>query len=58
MNAQQTEKSPYIQPELIKVKLDNEISLQLESLPPVFESKNTGGASDYFNDDPFHIHIS
>jgi len=39
------------------VKLDNEISLILESDPPIgpFETKN---APEYFNNDPFKTNVT
>jgi hypothetical protein len=44
----------YIQPQIERIKLDNEISLALESLPPVpgggWELSND---PQYFNNDPF-----
>jgi hypothetical protein len=46
------EKRRYNAPQLMLVKLDNAISLELESEPPTFESSNLGNAPDYFNNDP------
>ena len=47
-------KRAYNIPQLIKVSLDNEISLELESNPPggPGEVQNLH-APDYFNNDPF-----
>lgn len=52
MKATDKKKRAYTAPEIEHVKLDNEISLILESSPPVgpFESKNT---PEYFHNDPF-----
>jgi len=49
------EKKIYNTPLVECVKLDNEISLQLESEPPIgpYESK----APDHFNNDPFKTNI-
>jgi hypothetical protein len=48
------QKRTYSTPNIECVKLDNEISLALESTPPTgpFESNNTN-APEYFNNDPF-----
>lgn len=47
----------YLAPKLECVKLDNEISLQLQSAPPPGEGE--GGAyykaPEYFNNDPFKM---
>ena len=51
-----TAKRSYIVPIIERIKLDNEISLVLESSSPVkgpWESLNKQNSSDYFNNDPF-----
>jgi len=51
-----TQKLTYSPPQIERIKLDNEISLALESTPPFgpFESGNLGSsAPEYFNNDPF-----
>jgi hypothetical protein len=53
-----TAKRIYIQPQVISIELDNEISLALESEPPTYESLNGLRASDYFTNDPFKSLIS
>jgi hypothetical protein len=47
----------YVAPMIEHVKLDNEISLILESDPPIgpFEAKN---APEYFNNDPFKTFVT
>ena len=53
------EKGFYISPQVVRVKLDSEISLQLES-PPVGpgEPGYVGSLSpDYFNNDPFKTNL-
>lgn len=47
-------KKAYVSPEIVKIKLDNEISLVLDSNPPTppDEVKNNI-APQYFNNDPF-----
>ena len=48
------EKLKYIPPTITKVALDNEISLVLQSSPPIGPSENIGlNAPEYFNNDPF-----
>jgi len=53
MNELIIEKKEYSSPQIIRVKLDNEISLALESDPPTYESINKIVAPEYFNNDPF-----
>jgi hypothetical protein len=50
------QKLTYSLPQIKRIKLDNEISLALESNPPFGpnESGDLGaGAPEYFNNDPF-----
>lgn len=47
-------KKCYFQPTIELIKVDNEIALALESLPPTFESKNEN-TTDFFNSNPFVI---
>ena len=51
------DKKVYSQPEIIRVKLDNEISLALESNPPMFELVKGSTAPEYFNNDPFKTNV-
>jgi hypothetical protein len=53
MNNSIIEKKEYSSPQIIRVKLDNEISLALESDPPTYESTNNVVAPEYFNNNPF-----
>ncbi|MDD4994356.1 MAG: hypothetical protein PHR83_19205 [Paludibacter sp.] len=51
-------KVTYIVPQIVHIKLDNEISLQLESEPPVFPGEGLGKvAPEYFNNDPFKTNV-
>jgi len=50
------EKRIYITPCVESVKLDNEISLQLESLnPPNGPGETSSNRPEYMNNDPFKI---
>lgn len=49
----ETEKTKYISPILERVKLDNDISLALESAPPGGPSETKNNAPNYFYNDPF-----
>jgi hypothetical protein len=54
MNKSTNEKRTYSPPQLELVQLDNEISLALESVPPVGPGDETATlAPEYFNDNPF-----
>ncbi len=46
-------KKLYIQPEIELVKLDNEISLALESAPPEGPDEVNNLAPNHFNNNPF-----
>ena len=48
----------YKTPEIVCVALDNEISLALESSPPVGPGEGTSLATEYINNDPFKSVIS
>jgi hypothetical protein len=43
----------YSHPEIVLVSLDNEISLSLDSTPPILPGEGTSYVPDYFNNDPF-----
>jgi len=47
------DKRVYSQPEITRVKLDNEISLVLESNPAAGPDEVMNNAHEYFNTDPF-----
>lgn len=49
------EKREYIAPAILVITLDNEISLQLESTPPVPGDEELSVASEFFNPSPFHM---
>ena len=46
-------KKYYISPRVELILLDHEISLQLESSPPVPDGESSMLTPDYFNNDPF-----
>jgi len=50
------EKGFYIAPDVACVKLDNEISLQLES-PPIGPDEGMNNTPGYFNNDPFKTNV-
>lgn len=50
-------KKMYIQPKIELVKLDNEISLALESAPPEGPDEVNNLAPEYFNNDPYNTHL-
>jgi len=52
-----TQKRKYSVPQIEQIKLDNEISLALESLPPVVPGESLSKAPDYFNNDPFKTNL-
>ncbi|MFZ4414629.1 MAG: hypothetical protein ACOYOV_16215 [Bacteroidales bacterium] len=47
------DKRVYTQPKIASVKLDNDISLALESAPPDGPNEVRNSAPEYFNSDPF-----
>ena len=49
-------KRTYISPQIEKIKLDNDISLALESTPPLGPGE-TSQAPEYFNNDPFKTNL-
>jgi len=52
-NNTETNKRIYCTPAIEQIKLDNEISLALESSPPTYEFVKGSNAPEYFNNDPF-----
>lgn len=48
------EKRIYFHPQIVHVKLDNEISLALESAPPEGPDEVMNRATDFQNNDPFN----
>ncbi len=51
------QKSDYTMPEVQRIELDNEIALQLESIPPQGPSETYLNAPEYFNQQPFKTNI-
>ena len=47
-------KRAYVAPQIEQIKLDNEISLALESAPPLGPGEFSK-APEYFNNDPFKL---
>ena len=53
----EAKKRIYISPEIQLIELDNEISLQLASEPPVPENgEEVFNKPEYFNNDPYKVH--
>ena len=50
-------KTVYLPPRIERIKLDNEISLILESDPPSFEGSNRLNAPEYSHTDPFKTNL-
>ena len=55
MKAQNREKRLYTAPLIEQIKLDNEISLALESSPPIGPEETSLMSPEYFNNDPFKL---
>lgn len=56
----QTENTPkriYLSPSISSIKLDHDISLVLESEPPVGPYESNSNAPSYFNNDPFKSNL-
>ena len=49
------QKRAYFAPQIKQIKLDNEISLVLESEPPLGPGESLLKAPEYFNNDPFKL---
>ncbi len=47
------EKKKYKAPEIVKIELDNEISLALESEPPIGPEEGAKLTPEYLKNDPF-----
>ena len=59
-NIEITEKKTYSSPQIERIKLDNEISLVLESTDPAGEPGGGGwvmNAPEHFNNDPFKTNL-
>jgi hypothetical protein len=48
-------KRVYFAPQIDQIKLDNEISLALESDPPIIPGETQLKMPEYFNNDPFKL---
>lgn len=57
MKTQNIEKRDYISPVIEQIKLDNEISLALESTPPVGPNEVYMKAPDALKNDPFRSEL-
>jgi len=47
----------YVSPEVLRIELDNEIALQLESTPPKAPGEAQLKAPEYFVNDPFKSNL-
>jgi len=52
-----TQKLTYCEPQIKRIKLDNEISLALQSIPPSGPEEGLLIVPEYFNNDPFKSNI-
>lgn len=52
-----TEKRSYFPPIVDKIELDNEISLALESSPPIGPDEGAYLSPDYLENDPFKTNL-
>jgi len=52
-----TEKRSYFPPEVEKIMLDNEISLALESSPPIGPDEGANFSPNYLKNDPFRSNL-
>ena len=57
MNNIDETKRPYTLPTIVRVELDNEISLALASAPPSGPNESSLIAPEYFNNDPFKTNV-
>ena len=53
-----TKEQTYTAPQVERMELDNEITLQLESTPPKAPGEAHIQAPEYFNNDPFKANIA
>jgi hypothetical protein len=58
MNNIYKEKREYTAPLIERIQLDNDISLALESPPPVGPGESMNSIPEYFNNDPFKSNIA
>ena len=57
MTTHNKNKQEYSAPLIELIKLDNEISLTLDSAPPAGPGEPTGYAPEYFNNDPYKANL-
>jgi len=55
---QANDKRSYSPPIIEQIMLDHEISLAMESDPPIFESKCNLNTPEYFNNDPLKMDLT
>ena len=53
MNTPENKKRSYSPPSMERVRLDNEVSLVLQSAPPFGPGENISSSSLYYSNDPF-----
>ena len=58
MTTQNKDKQEYSAPLIEQIKLDNEISLALESAPPAAPGEVMNKTPEYFNNDPFMANLA
>ena len=58
MKTKDITKKKYTTPRIEQVKLDNEISLILQSAPPKGPFEFVSNSPEYFNNDPFKTNVS
>lgn len=58
METQQTYKKKYVAPTVEWIELDNNISLALESSPPLGPGETSNQTPEYFNTIPYKIELT
>ena len=58
ITTQTTDKRNYSLPIIEQIMLDHEISLAMESDPPIFETKQNLNTPEYFLNEPFKIDLT
>ncbi len=48
-------RNEYFPPQIIRIALDHEISLALQSEPPIGPGEGLNNRPEYFNNDPYHL---
>lgn len=57
MKTEHTERTNYLAPQIKRIRLDNEISLALESNPPIGPEEGYLKVPEYLNNDPFKSYL-